>query len=723
MAGNRNTRSSTRAKSSTKWWNVPASKIPADETIHIDYNDQAKTSPCNTKFVTTSDRVPVWVKVCKMRYNEEYGKQNGQKVEWREGDQADILIITGSELKDGKSQETCALSIHFWKNGTICIQGSAFLWWTDKIFPTLKKKVEETLNQNGDSAEIDATGNKATDAGSNTLKGKTSVSSVSEIASSENTDEAPVKVPISTPKKTRLRKAVENLISPFRTPTSVFDSPLNSSNPVLDTENTPSTLVKDPTMQDHIARDIQNHYTDLVDLVNTLQTDLQTLKVEQEKQKGEFEKELNAISREWKKQLGEEKTRHANESKSVNSRHNEEIATLTAQCQSLQSLVETQQQQIANLQQVTDSIQIAQSISKIRTYAETVKLNTDVPKSTVENYNHENNVTHIAANEETMDPGAAHANAATQPATETMVEEINSDTEPTQRVLSQERQQTPTKEGSKEVRVYADSIWNAVNVARMFPNLSTHKEKTTTILSATKKLETVNDPGTSYAILHVGSNDLDNTRRDDSSVQDCLQKTEELVTLAKTSFPNATIILSQVLPRGHNPDSTLNVNIKNYNQSVLRKYKDDEKILYIRHKKLSTSRHLYKRDGIHLDDISGTSLLVADVKRTIRSMENSHRPDNRENSGQHTRSTRDSTPLPSRSEQDNSTTRERPEQDVNRRQHFRDRDRPTRPWRADVDFPARETSRRPNYHRPQINKPHEDIVNLAYRLKELLNNF
>nr|AAK21973.1 Sfy1 [Branchiostoma belcheri tsingtauense] len=325
-----------------------------------------------------------------------------------------------------------------------------------------------------------------------------------------------------------------------------------------------------------------------------------------------------------------------------------------------------------------------------------------------------------------MDPGVANANAATQPATETMVEEINSDIEPTQRVLSQERQQTPT-EGSKEVRVYADSIWNAVNIARMFPNLSTHKEKTSTILSATKKLETVNDPGTSYAILHVGSNDLDNTRRDDSSVQDCLQKTEELVSRAKTSFPNATIILSQVLPRGQNPDSTLNENIKNYNQSVLRKYKDDEKMLYIRHKKLSTSRHLYKRDGIHLDDITGTSLLVADVKRTIRSKENSHRPDNiRENRGQHSRSTGESTPLPSHSrpERDNSTTHPRPEQDVNRRQHFRDRDRnPRRPWRADADFPASERSRRPNYHRPQINTPHEDIINLAYRLKELLNNF
>ncbi|XP_078667979.1 uncharacterized protein LOC144909713 [Branchiostoma floridae x Branchiostoma belcheri] len=165
-----------------------------------------------------------------------------------------------------------------------------------------------------------------------------------------------------------------------------------------------------------------------------------------------------------------------------------------------------------------------------------------------------------------MDSGAlAHVNQAT---TQSDNEETSPDAEPTQPVLSHSRQQSSAEE-SKEVRVFADSIWKAVNVSRMFPNLSTHKEKTSTIASATKRLESVNDPGTSYAIFHIGSNDLDNTRHDESSVQDCLQKTEVLISRAKTSFPNATIVLSQVLPRGHDADSSLNRNIKNYNQSVL----------------------------------------------------------------------------------------------------------------------------------------------------------
>ncbi|KAI8516303.1 hypothetical protein Bbelb_048840 [Branchiostoma belcheri] len=75
---NRNPRASTRSKT-TKWWNVPASKLPADETLHTDYDDCARTSPCDTKFATTTNRVPIWIDVCKMRYNEEYGKQKWSK--------------------------------------------------------------------------------------------------------------------------------------------------------------------------------------------------------------------------------------------------------------------------------------------------------------------------------------------------------------------------------------------------------------------------------------------------------------------------------------------------------------------------------------------------------------------------------------------------------------------------------------------------------------------
>ncbi|XP_078584935.1 uncharacterized protein LOC144867039 [Branchiostoma floridae x Branchiostoma japonicum] len=386
------------------------------------------------------------------------------------------------------------------------------------------------------------------------------------------------------------------------------------------------------------------------------------------------------------------------------------MATLTAKCESLQSLVEKQQQQIAKLQEVTDSIQLSQSISKMRTYAQTVAMNPGAQQVSAKNCNSKDNGTNNTTDDKTMEPGAVHANhATTQPTTE----EADSDVEPTQQVPSQEGPPVPTEE-SKQVRVYTDSIWKAVNVSRMFPNLSTHKDKTSTISDATKKIETIHDPGTSYAILHVGSNDLDNSKHDDSSVQDCLQKTEELVSIAKASFPKATIVLSQVLPRGNDLQSDLNKNIKDYNQSVLQRYKDEEKLLYVRHKKLSTSRHLYRRDGIHLDEVTGTSLLVADVKRTIRSVENRYDPG-------HSRENRRQFPHPGQDRPYQNRGQDRPQQNrgQDRPQQNRGRDGS---WRADENYTPGERSR-PDRYRPQVNTPHEDIVNLAYKLKELLNNF
>ncbi|KAI8511823.1 hypothetical protein Bbelb_109230 [Branchiostoma belcheri] len=195
------------------------------------------------------------------------------------------------------------------------------------------------------------------------------------------------------------------------------------------------------------------------------------------------------------------------------------------------------------------------------------------------------------------------------------------------------------------------------------------------IPTTTRTNNNMGKKGTSLAIFHIGSNDLDNTRQDESSVQDCLQKTEELVTRAKMSFPNATIVLSQVLPRGHVSDSSLNRNIKNYNQSVPQTYKDADKMPCIRRKKLSTSKHLYKRNGIHLDDFTGTSLLVADFKRTIRSMENTHdQPRPGQDRG---RAQRPAVPLDRPTKFPDTT---------NRAQQYRGRDRSTYPRRADEDY-------------------------------------
>ncbi|KAI8508109.1 hypothetical protein Bbelb_143490 [Branchiostoma belcheri] len=713
MAGNRNTRASTRSKT-TKWWNVPASKLPADETLHTDYDDCAKTNPCDTKFATTTDRIPIWIDVCKMRYNEEYGKQNGQIVEWKQTNSAEVLAISERNTTNGKDEDVCVLSIHFWKNGTIMIQGTSFLWWSEKIFPDLKKKVDETLKrsrQNGDPSQDDAAGNEATNTGSSSTaipqgldQGKQYTEHDAVSMTSNNSEETPIKLPVRTPQnKSRFRKVVQNLISPFsRSQTELTPN----------TDKTPGVEVHNSPFTEHISKDIQEHYTDLVDLVNTLQTDMNTLKKEQTQQKCDFEKELKVLtsySRTLKSQLDEEKKKQYNERKNAESQHNEEMATLTARCESLQSLAETQQQQIAELQREVSSLNISLALAKARSSTESLPC--DNHPGTVQDSNSGNN------SNKTVTTDTTEVNADTQYANDkTEKVETHPDVEGTQPVRRHEEQPAQV-EDSREIRIYTDSIWKAVNTARMFPRRSTSKVKASTISNATQQLKQVNDPGTVYAIFHVGSNDLDNSQHEDSSVEDCLKNTEELVSHAKASFPNATIVLSQVLPRGHDLHSNLNKNIKNYNQSVLQLTRDDDKIIYVRHKKLSTSRHLYKHDGIHLDDVTGTSLLVADVKQTLRTADAKQPPSTAEGTS------RDNNQRPQEQARQGQrqTTQARP-QDTYQPQ-YRAQDKAQRTRREEHRYRPEDWRRRPSGYQPQPQMPEQKIINLAYKLSELLSNF
>ncbi|KAI8481175.1 hypothetical protein Bbelb_411180 [Branchiostoma belcheri] len=121
----------------------------------------------------------------------------------------------------------------------------------------------------------------------------------------------------------------------------------------------------------------------------------------------------------------------------------------------------------------------------------------------------------------------------------------------------------------------------------------------------------------------------DNTASDISILGDLLGKAvsrihskydafEKLFILdaTKVAFPNAQVAVSQVLQRGPNSNTTLNLNIKEYNQEIL-KLSRNGNFTYIKHRKLTQDRRLYLPDQIHIDPRSGTKLLVSDVIRTL----------------------------------------------------------------------------------------------------------
>ncbi|KAI8491959.1 hypothetical protein Bbelb_303320 [Branchiostoma belcheri] len=87
-------------------------------------------------------------------------------------------------------------------------------------------------------------------------------------------------------------------------------------------------------------------------------------------------------------------------------------------------------------------------------------------------------------------------------------------------------------------------------------------------------------------------------------------------------------------------ESTLNKNIAMCNDNVEKLCLEDDRLFYIRHRLLSQERSLYKPDRIHITPDAGVSLLVADVKRTLRHHQQSVTDTSRQHSshsGQQTR--------------------------------------------------------------------------------------
>ncbi|KAI8490182.1 hypothetical protein Bbelb_319200 [Branchiostoma belcheri] len=180
---------------------------------------------------------------------------------------------------------------------------------------------------------------------------------------------------------------------------------------------------------------------------------------------------------------------------------------------------------------------------------------------------------------------------------------------------------TPTQKdmnATAQVRIFADSLWNDVDPKKMYKHKSVNIIKTTTLPKAADKIETTQDTGTELVIIHVGSNDLDNTKARPDSKDICVEQTFKVIDSAKRSFPNARITMSQVLPRGMNMNSHLNRNIASYNDVIERACVQDEKLTYVRHRLLSEDRSMYKADAIHIKPDTGVRLMVADVKRTLR---------------------------------------------------------------------------------------------------------
>ncbi|CAH1242683.1 Hypp6949 [Branchiostoma lanceolatum] len=640
----------------TKPWNTPARDIPEFETIVEDHTDANKSKVCSLKFRTSQDRVPVWIDASKAILDESCETQTGYKFTWK----GPLLSVT----EPTKSGDNKIVTIHFYQTGTILIHGNGSNWYAREVFPQVKeivnnKSIDASRAQDGghDNEEpvVDRTETIGTNpeheaaamtASDTSLDQTTTPQSIrSDLTlEKENPSEHTTSKSLKSPTIRRVLGGLENiLLSHF---SKVRDStgkgkPQQTSRPrralPIDDDKDKSP----PSEKCSSAH--ETLYTSLVDEVNELKSVVFSNKVTMDNQAKCID-DLKANLQNRKKEV--EKQARQIQDLTTELQHQRDISE---RLEALQAQVTLLSNQSANTTTSPVHGNPRQDVSRIdRLYAEVVSgqecfppamklpaslgLEASVtahtlPTTTPGDSTHPPTVppTHATAGPDkkspaTQVPAAPRTPAPVAPGTGRTPASTTAQT----RTTPANRTRT-TSDTRTQVRILSDSLWNDVDHTRMFMHKSASITKSSTLQKAKENATMFPDDNTELVIIHVGSNDMDNTKNQPDSVNMCVEQTYKLIECAKTSYPTAKIAMSQVLPRGKNMLSNLNKNIAAYNSTIEKSCLEDNKLIYIRHRLLSEDRSLYKHDGIHLRPDAGVKLLVADVKRTLRHHQDSTR--------------------------------------------------------------------------------------------------
>ncbi|CAH1263273.1 Hypp2652 [Branchiostoma lanceolatum] len=651
----------------TKAWNINIAKVPQDETLAFDYEDEEKSRLCGVKLRTS--QLDKWIQVHKDNFDENFEQHKGTSVTWKSDKGTLCLSVFSSTApKTGKS----LLSIHFYhrKNG-VMVQGQRTKWWADILYPEIKNNLMMLDKRTRSSAQHGA--QRVSDA-VNRFQTTCPEQPLSSTPCQTNVTETPI-VPKSTIPRTlqgledakeQMQQELENgaqiddaitadprdppVIPPAAKVTSTTDkssSPQNEAG----TSNLPQgyldrmvSIEKSIKVSDCAFSDLQKQYVDTIGKLNAFRDDLIMKEKEREKTHA---KTMNTISTQLeaaqkaleshirkatsklqtdltnsRKDLAQQKEKLIKEKDEATQeimiernlwreRHRDmslKVDALSASNVELQDIIKKQDSEIQAL--VNRSKELEEKFASGHCHVTNSLHNkAPFPHDNDGSISHDNS--HTTVNQQ-------NNNSTFVLGVQTPVVNAKMSTSVNTRKLSADNTILRSEDIEGGVRIFADSLFRDVDPNRAFKEERTNIHRSSTITAAIDNISNIKDSTTKTVILHVGSNDLDNSKAHPDSAQRTLRNTSKLLETTKKSFPNARVAVSQVLQRGSNHNSALNTNIKAYNQEVLKLSKKSD-FIYIKHRKLTQDRRLYLQDQIHLDPRSGTKLLVADVKRTLAS--------------------------------------------------------------------------------------------------------
>ncbi|CAH1248412.1 Hypp8127 [Branchiostoma lanceolatum] len=653
----------------TKPWNTPAKDIQEFEVLSEDYTDSERTKVCNLKCRTSSDRIPLWINATKTHFDEELGKQTGYTFTWK--DKNSQLSIT-DPTKSGDSSKI--LTIHFYKSGTILIHGKGSNWFAEAVFPKVKIAINSatstsscqsqdggqiaekltvnevgTIDNNLGTIETDTDADKSAMMASDIEPVQFTPAksgATDETLEKENRAEYTTPKSVTSPTIRKMLGGLENIIlSPFNKMRESAGKTKSREDKSQQTNRSPRrALLNDNSSPQAKKPDANSEvlYTTLVDEFNELKTLVFNNKVAMDKQ-GKQVADLQANVQNKTKKI--EKQAKQIEDLKNELQHQREFSKdlsdrLSSKCECVPRSDERRLQRL-----YSEIVSNHENPGNIGTQLSTAPGGTQTPAA-LDTGTQASTAPGTQAPQgpvapETRAPAAPGIQALAAPDTRVPAVPRTQDltvlstqvsADPSTQAPAAHRLQAPAaprlqapaaprgpaRIEKRQIRIFADSLWNDVDTNRMFNHKSSAIVKSSTLRKASENVNSSPDTTTELVIFHVASNDMDNTRLQTDSVNICVDDTHSLINNAKSSFPNATIAISQVLPRGRHMESTLNKNIASYNNTIEKLCLEDDKIFYIRHRLLAEDRSLYKADGIHITPDAGVRLLVADVKRTLR---------------------------------------------------------------------------------------------------------
>ena len=588
--------------------------------LYVDFKEASKKNPCSVKFKT--DRIEEIINLHKIKFNNKYGGSENVEVVWDDDPPLNgcIQLLTISEKSEPSKEAKKILTIFFFHSGVVLCQGEYMMHYKEFVFPQIISQLSsEGLNPQTPKAS----GNSYE---SNSLTPK-AFSPITPIRHGDENLQNVIRKRLDDLKKTpttpqailnkHFIKVEERVNKLEKSLLEVIDNQNNQFKSWSDLFDKQSKIFKDHRCEYQLSSIVEKlvneRFQEKEDVINSrienieksieehnvIATELTQDSTERIEQLEGFLREKEDIIHSLKKENTLLKERLSNEidncqvSGNLIKKLNNEITELKSELHKSQELLKTPSGE--NSEPPAESVESIDDDKGIEW-----ETRSHVTEMTKEEKIDDGEVEEIKDFKETEV-------VIPVPALNKILEELQE-----LKSLKQREESTQNLKVGKKIEVFCDSFGKHIDEEKCFGR----GNKTTinacfTMEHLVEKIRNKRaDSSVSHVLIHCGFNDLKNSQSDNKVISAIKPALE----LLKSRFPNALILIGEVLP--HPSDEQMNKRISLTNFVLGSQYSSlTEKVRYVEHPVCRKEDILYDKDGIHLNKDAETVQLLKDFFR------------------------------------------------------------------------------------------------------------